>query len=152
MPQFQSSLTLTQPPSEVFAFFLRPANLLALAPPELHLQLVEGPELLQPGARLTWKTRRWGISQRIITEITTLEPAKLLVEEQREGPLRKFIRTLRFEEAPEGTRLTETIDFEPPGGLIGLVVTAGMIQGDLEAAAAHRDRKLRELLGRDEKG
>jgi ligand-binding SRPBCC domain-containing protein len=147
MPQFQSSLTLTRPPSEVFAFFLRPANLLALAPPELHLQLVEGPEFLQPGARLTWKVRRWGISQRIVTEITALEPAKLLIEEQRQGPLRQFTRTLRFEEVSEGTRLTETIDFEPPGGLIGLVVTAGKIQADLEAAAAHRDHKLGELLG-----
>jgi ligand-binding SRPBCC domain-containing protein len=147
MPQIQSSMTLTQPRSEVFAFFLRPANLLALAPPGMNLDLVEGPELIQPGARLTWKARRWGISQRIVTEITALEPAKLLVEEQRTGPLRQFIRTLRFEEVPEGTRLTETIDFESPGGVIGLVVTAGMIQGDLEAAAAHRDRKLRELLG-----
>jgi len=148
MPHVETSILLTRPPPEVFAFFLRPANLLALAPPDLHLQLVEGPELIQSGARLTWKARRWGISQRIVTEITTLEPEKLLIEEQREGPLRKFIRTLRFEEAPEGTRLTEMINFEPPGGLIGLVVTAGMIQGDLETAAAHRDRKLRELLGR----
>ena len=147
MPQIQTSIRLTRPPPEVFAFFLRPANLLALAPPEMNLELVEGPELILPGTRLTWKARRWGISQRIVTEITKLEPEKLLVEEQREGPLRRFVRTLRFEEVPGGTRLTESIDFEPPGGIIGLVVTAGMIQGDLEAAAAHRDRKLRELLG-----
>jgi ligand-binding SRPBCC domain-containing protein len=147
MPQVESSVCVARPPSEVFAFFLRPTNLLALAPPEIHLELLEGPDLLQAGARLTWKTRRLGISQRIVTEITALEPDRLLVEEQREGPLRKFIRTLRFEEVPEGTRLTETIEFEPPGGLLGFVITAGMIEQDLRAAAAHRDRKLPELLG-----
>jgi ligand-binding SRPBCC domain-containing protein len=146
MPQFESSLTVPRPPAEVFAFFLRPRNLLALAPPDMHLELLEGPDLLQAGARLSWKTRRLGISQRIVTEITALEPGTLLVEEQREGPLRKFIRTLRFEEVPEGTRVTEVIDFEPPGGLLGFVVTAGWIEQDLRAAAAHRDRKLRELL------
>jgi ligand-binding SRPBCC domain-containing protein len=147
MPEFQSSLTVPRPPVEVFAFFLRPRNLLALAPPDMHLELLDGPDLLQAGAKLSWKTRRLGISQRIVTEVTALEPGTRLVEEQREGPLRKFIRTLRFEEVPEGTRVTEVIEFEPPGGLLGFVVTAGMIEQDLRSAAAHRDRQLRELLG-----
>lgn len=147
MPQFQSSLTLTRPRPEVFAFFLRPANLLALAPPDLHLQLIEGPEILQIGAQITWKARRYGLRQRIVTEITELEPDKLLVEQQRAGPLRSFARTLRFEEVPEGTRLTETIDFEPPGGLLGLTITAARITSDLEAATAHRDQVLRARLG-----
>jgi ligand-binding SRPBCC domain-containing protein len=147
MPECQSSITLTRPLSEVFAFFLRPANLVALAPPDFHLQLVEGPEVLQVGSRVTWKARRWGISQRITTEIIALEVEKHLIEEQREGPLRKFVRTLRFEQIPEGTRVTETIDFEPPGGLLGFVATAGMIQRELEAGFAYREQKLRELLG-----
>ena len=147
MPHFESSLILTRPVTEVFAFFLRPANRLALAQPDMHLELLEGPEVLELGARMTWKLRRMGIPQRIVTEITTLEPDRLLIEEQREGTLRKLIRTLRFEEVPEGTRVTEAIDFEPPGGLLGFVVTAGMIQRDLESAMAYRDQKLKELLG-----
>src|SRR4051794_19374728 len=128
MPRFEKSVCLARPPSEVFAFFLRPANVLAVTPPELNLNLLGGPEVLAHGARLSWKARRWGITRQIITEITSLEPDRLLVEEQREGPLRKWVRTLRFEPAAEGTRVVEAVEFEPPGGVLGLTVTAGMIE------------------------
>src|SRR5690348_7588133 len=103
MSAFVSSVTVTRTPSEVFAFLLRPRNVLALAPPEARLELVEGPELLELGARVSWKVRRFGISRRVVVEVTALEPGKRLVEEQREGPLKRFVRTLRFEEVPEGT-------------------------------------------------
>jgi ligand-binding SRPBCC domain-containing protein len=147
MPRFERSLCLCRPPSEVLAFFLRPANLLALTPPELNLQFLDGPEVLTLGARLTWKGRRWGISRQVVTEITALEPDRLLIEEQREGPLRKWRRTLRFEPAAEGTCVTETVEFEPPGGALGLVVTAGAIERELQAAFAYREQRLPELLG-----
>ncbi len=147
MHSVKSAIIVPRLVSDVFAFFLRPANRLSLASPELQMELLAGPEVIELGTRMTWRVRRLGISQRIVSEITALQPDQLLVEEQREGPLRKFIRTLRFEEVPEGTRLTEAIDFEPPGGLLGLVVSAGMVQRDLETALVYRDRKLRELFG-----
>ncbi len=147
MPQIVNVIELPLPVADVFAFFLRPANVLALSPPELHLELVDGPDLLAQGKRVTWKGRRWGIAYRIVTEVTTLETDALIVEEQRQGPLRKWSLTRRFEAIPQGTRLTEEIAFEPPGGLLGLTVTASAIEQDLETAFAHRARKLPELLG-----
>src|SRR4051812_45023860 len=101
MPHFERSACLTAPPPVVFAFFLRPANLLAVTPPELNLKLLDGPETLSRGARLTWKGRRWGISRQVVVEVTALEADRLLIEEQCEGPLRKWQRTLRFEPRAE---------------------------------------------------
>jgi ligand-binding SRPBCC domain-containing protein len=149
MPQVLKVIELPIPVADVFGFFLRPANLLALAPPELRLELVEGPDLLELGARLTWKGRRWGIAYRLVTEVVALEPDGLIAEEQRQGPFRRWVVSRRFEATADGTRLTEQIDFEPPGGLLGLTITAQAIEQELEAAFTHRARKLPELLNRD---
>jgi hypothetical protein len=61
--------------------------------------------------------------------------------------LRRWLRTLRFEPTAEGTRVTETVEFEPPGGMLGLVVTAAKIEGELQAAFAYRQERLADLLG-----
>jgi ligand-binding SRPBCC domain-containing protein len=79
--------------------------------------------------------------------VTALEPGVLLTLQQRQGPFRQWIHTLRFEPTTDGSRLNEHIAFEPPGGLLGLVVTQAFIERDLEATFRYRTEKLRELLG-----
>ena len=147
MPLFESSQIFARPSAEVFDFFSRPANLLAASPPELHLRLDEAPERLGPGARVTVRGRRWGVPHRIVTEVTAFEPGVLFVEEQRLGPFRRWVHTHRFDVVADGTRVSETIDFEPPGGLLGLTVTAASVLRDLEWAFAYRKKRLEELLG-----
>ena len=57
MPIFEAETLVTGPPDKVFDFLVRPANLLQVSPPELHLRLVEGPERLSLGARYTGTNR-----------------------------------------------------------------------------------------------
>jgi hypothetical protein len=38
----------------------------------LHLKVEEGPEVLQLGSRVTVRGRRWGIPQRVVSEVTSL--------------------------------------------------------------------------------
>jgi ligand-binding SRPBCC domain-containing protein len=148
MPRIEQSTLVPGALADVFAFFLRPANLLTLAPPELRLELVAGPEQLAQGDRVTWKGRRWGLAYTVVLEVTDLRPGTLLTEKQVQGPLRRWEHLRRFEAVPEGTRLTEQIDFEPPGGLLGLTVTAGAVEQELQAAFAYRADQLRERFGR----
>ena len=147
MPVFESSQTFPRPPDEVFDFFCRPADVLAASPPELHLRLDGGPERLALGARVTVRGRRWGVPHRITTEVTAFEPGVLLVEEQRQGPFRRWVHTHRFEAVACGTRVSEGVEFEPPGGLLGLTVTAASVLRDLEWAFAYRKKRLEEFLG-----
>jgi ligand-binding SRPBCC domain-containing protein len=147
MPRFESVMSFSRPVAEVFDFFLRPANQARLSPPELHLLLVEGPERLQLGSSLTWKGRRWGVPQRVVSKVTALEPDALLVVEQQEGPFARWAHAQRFEATPAGTRVTDQIDYEPPGGLLGLTVTADRVGRDLEWLFAYRVQQLRGLLG-----
>jgi ligand-binding SRPBCC domain-containing protein len=147
MPHFEATQTFPRPLAEVFDFFRRPANLVKVSPPELHLKLEEGPEVLQLGSRVTVRGRRWGIPQRVVSEVMAFEPEVAFTDVMVEGPFKKLDHTHRFEAVPEGTRVTDHIDYEPPGGLLGLVVTASFLERDLQWVFAYRREKLAELLG-----
>jgi ligand-binding SRPBCC domain-containing protein len=147
MPRFETEQRFSVPVGRVFGLLLRPATRVALAPPELQLRLVEAPEVLAAGARVVVQARRWGLSRRLASEVTALEPEALIVEEQRDGPFRAWKHTQRFEAlADGGTRLRDAIDYEPPGGMLGLTLTAGAVEHELAGAFAHRNRKLAEML------
>jgi ligand-binding SRPBCC domain-containing protein len=147
MPQFEASQTFPRPLAEVFDFFRRPLNLVKVSPPELHLELVEGPEVLELGARMILRGRRWGLPQRVVSEVTALEPNAGFTDSVVEGPFPKWVHVHRFEAVSEGTRVTDHINFEPPGGVLGLMVTASFLLRDLEWVFAFRREKLAELLG-----
>jgi ligand-binding SRPBCC domain-containing protein len=149
MPSFDAVLTVPRPLAEVFEFFLDPANLVRVSPPELHMRLVEGPRRLQLGSVIVLQGRRWGVPQRVVSEITAFEPGASFVDEQRQGPFRRWRHAHRFEAVAEGTRIADRIDYEPPGGLLGLVATPKMLERDLEWVYGYRCEKLRELFGAD---
>jgi ligand-binding SRPBCC domain-containing protein len=146
MPQHQLALDVPGPPEAVFDFLARSANLVQLAPPELRLELVEGPERLQLGALLHWKGRRMGVSQTLINEVTAFEEGVLIVEEQRQGPFKRWTFLHRFEANALGTRIEEELTYEPPGGLLGMIVTAKTIHKELASLFAFRTDRLRQAF------
>jgi ligand-binding SRPBCC domain-containing protein len=147
VPRFEHSERFSADLSRLFDFFRRPANLLAVSPPDLQLRLLSAPDLLQLGARVVVQLRRWGLTRRVVTEVISLEEGALFVEVQREGLFPSWSRTQRFEAlADGGTRLTEQIDYEPPTGLLGKMLTATLIERELKRAFDYRATKLAELL------
>ena len=147
MPVFESVVSLPRPPAEVFDFLCRPANLIVLSPPELNLRLADAPDRLRLGARVTVQGRRWGIAHRMVSEVTAFEEGVSFVEEQSEGPFRRFVHERQFEAADGTTRVLDRVVFEPPGGMLGLLLTAQAIERELRQAFAFRGQKLTELLG-----
>lgn len=134
------------PPAVVFAFFRRPANVVAVAPDGLGLSLVAGPEEPSAGERFTVQVRRFGLSRLIETVIVTLEPPSLLVEQQVQGPLRKWVLERRFVALGGATELTETITYEPPGGMLGLVLTPAAVGAELSQAYQGRAERVMTKL------
>ncbi len=133
--------------AEVFDFFARPANMIELTPPELDLQLIEGPERLALGAMLRWKARRMGVSQTLIHEVTAFEDGVRIEHTQRQGPFRRWVFAHRLAPADGGARLTEELSYEPPGGMLGLLVGAESVRRDLERLFAYRGDRLRDRFG-----
>src|SRR5436190_15590572 len=127
MPVFESALRFARPVAEVFDFLCQPVHWIKIAPPDLHLRLVEGPERIHLGASLTVKGRRWGMPQRVVSAITVFELNRLIVQEQRQGPFGKWIHTQGFEELAGGSRVVDQIEYEPPPGILGLTVTAAFL-------------------------
>ena len=78
MPHYNVSLEIARPLADLFGYLTRPKNLVQLAPPDLHLELVTAPDILILGSRLVWKGKRWGISQQITQEVSAYEFDKLI--------------------------------------------------------------------------
>ncbi len=150
MPVFETSQTFGGGLKDVFDFLTRPASVLLASSPELHLRLEEAPERLCLGARVVVHGRRWGIPHRAVNEVTAFEPGSLFIEEQREGPFRRWVHTHRFEAVDGGVLVSDHIDFDPPGGILGLTLTADRVLRDLEWVFAYRKTRLAELLAAPE--
>jgi ligand-binding SRPBCC domain-containing protein len=152
MPVFEAVTIIACPPQAVFDFLARPSNLARVTPQGLHLKLIDGPERLTLGARITARGSKFGIPQTITSEVIAFEEGVQFTDAQVKGPFAKFVHTHRVEPAPEGTRMTDTIEYEAPGGLVGLILTNDRIRNDLVEMLAYRAGAFKELLegsGRD---
>jgi ligand-binding SRPBCC domain-containing protein len=148
MAQFETVQSFPKSVGEVFEFISQPAHLIQVSPPELHMRVVEGPVRVQLGSRIVIQGRRWGIPQRMVSEITAYEPNVMFADTQREGPFKRWVHSHHFEAVPGGTRVTDRVDYEPPGGLLGLVMTARMIEHELRWVFDYRRQELAKLLGK----
>jgi ligand-binding SRPBCC domain-containing protein len=137
------------PVERVFAVLSIPAQRVALTPPEMQLRLISGPRLLAVGVCMTVESRRLGLAQRIISEIVELETNALIVEQHQDGPFAFWQHTQKFTALPEGRmRLEDRIEYELPGGLLGMFLTCEMVEREMVAGLRHRNRVLGELLSR----
>ena len=146
MPVFEATMQLRCSPEALFDFLARPANLPKLSPPDWKLELLDCPDVCELGSILVIQARRGGIPQKIVSEITGFEPHSLLIDEMREGPLRKLIQARTLKANGESVVLTDRIEFEPPRGLLGLILTAQRIEKDLAAVHEYRRQRFQELL------
>src|SRR6516162_7181518 len=147
MATFERTICVARPIAEVFDFFIRPRNLIVTAPPELNLRLVSGPETVELGARVKVQGGAFGISLTVENEVTAFEPPYQFRDEQRQGPLGKWIHTHRFEEIPGGTRVIDRIEFSAPTGILGLLVNEDTLGRELVGVFEYREKKIHEVLG-----
>ena len=147
MALFETSVTLECTPEEAFDFFLVPSNRPRINPPEVGLYIVNAPDVLSMGSRLEFKVQGWGMVQQLVHEITAFDRPTLLIETQIKGPLKKLVHRYVFAETAEGqTLLSDCIEFEPPGGLAGLIVNEKKLLDSFEDGFYFRQARLQELL------
>lgn len=146
MPVFKTDLHLNCPPARVFEFLAQPANMLLVTPPEFHLKLLDAPERVTLGSRITIQGSKFGIPQKIVSEVTAFEEGKFFTDTQVTGPFGRLVHTHRVEPDGDGSRLIDEIDYASPGGLTGLIMTNDRIGRDLQAMATYRDERFRALL------
>ncbi len=147
MAEYETSVMIATTPERLFDFLIRPTNLLKISPPETKLKFLSAPEEFATGCRFEFQISAIGPVQRITHEITHLNRPLGFTERQVSGPLKHF----RHEHILESNgdthvRLINRIEFEPPGGLAGFLITESWIRDSLEAGFEHRHRELKRII------
>jgi ligand-binding SRPBCC domain-containing protein len=147
MAEFEARLSLPHPREKVFDFLIRTANLMAMIPPDSGMTAVSVPEVVKTGSMLEFQLKQFGQSFKIVHEITQLVPPSKLVERQVQGLFKMWNHEHLVEEAPAGEVVAiDRIEFEPPGGMLGFLVTKRRILDELESLFAHRHQQMRKML------
>lgn len=147
MPIFRHSTDIQAPVERVFAFHMDPTNLVRVSPPGSQTHLVSvSPLPLRVGTRVTIRGMQMGMTVTLEAEITALEENRMFEDHQVRGPFKSWRHRHLFEPISGGTRLTDEIEFEMPGGLAGRLVGMGVVMGQLEKAFAHRHEATKRLL------
>jgi ligand-binding SRPBCC domain-containing protein len=128
---------------QVFAFFSDAFQLEAITPPWLRFQVVTpAPIELRSGTVIDYKLRIHGIPLRWRSLISVWEPPLRFVDEQLRGPYRLWHHEHRFEPAPGGTMIHDTVDYSVPGGAL---VHRLLVGRDVRTIFEYRTRALEKL-------
>lgn len=147
MAVFESRTELRSSPDEVFEFISRPVNLQKIAPPEMGLVFTAAPEVIELGSRITVKMQAYGQIQQLEYEIIEYESPARYREKAVGGPMKLWLHDYIVEPTATGVVLINHIEFEPPGGLIGLLITKDRILDNLEDGFEFRRQALKKVLG-----
>jgi ligand-binding SRPBCC domain-containing protein len=147
MALFETSVAIAAPREKTWDFLVRPANLELITPAEVGLHLVEAPEVLELGSRLLFKVQGWGQVQQFLHEITAFVVNEKLSEKMVKGLFGRWEHDhILSTSSNDETVVTDRVEFEPPAGLLGFLVTKKKILEYLEEGFDHRQVQLKKLL------
>ncbi len=147
MAIFESKIEVHTDPATLFDFIIRPDNIIKLAPTPPTLKFIDPPEKFSENLQFEFQLLGLGPLSNIIYEITHFEQPSCFIEKQVTGPLESFAQEHHLEIQEDGkTLLYEKIDFEPPGGIIGFMMTEDRIRESLTEAYDHRQYMLNQIF------
>jgi ligand-binding SRPBCC domain-containing protein len=146
MAIFEATIAISCLRQAAFDFLIRPTNALLTSPPDLTVQLLDAPDVLQLGSQVEFEVAGFGPVQRMLHEITAFDGPSHFTETQLKGPLKSFVHEHLVEQDGDGVIVIDRIAFEPPGGLAGFIVTEALIQKTLAGGFEHRHLTLKRIL------
>lgn len=147
MPQFESeSGLLFCRPESLRAFLGRTENLPLISNPDLELEILAAPEEVTQGERIEFRLTAWGFKQRATNEYVVV--SDICIEEcQIDGPLRAWRHVQIIDRIDDSQcRLRDRVEFEPPGGMLGFLLTEDRICESLREGMGFRYETLQELI------
>jgi ligand-binding SRPBCC domain-containing protein len=147
MPVYETSVTLDCPQERAFEFLLRPENIARISPPEIGLAFTKAPEVLDLGSEFEFKVQAYGHVLTMVHKITELVNLRQITEVHVKGFFGSWVHTHSFATNDEGRAIvSDRIDFKPPGGMLGLLVSANKILDQLDEGYHYRHKLLQKLL------
>jgi ligand-binding SRPBCC domain-containing protein len=121
------------------------SNFPLITDPDLEIEIIESPVLVAADAEIAFSLITGGFRQVLRHRWTTVTETQI-VAEQIMGPTKFWIHDQTISASENGCTLQETIDFEPPGGMLGFVFTENAIMESLNNGTAIRHELLAEQL------
>jgi ligand-binding SRPBCC domain-containing protein len=132
----------------VFSFFEDATNLERITPPFLGFRILSPlPIAMKAGTLIDYRIRLFGVPLGWRTRIDVYEPPFRFVDTQLEGPYRSWRHTHLFDEQPEGTLITDQVDYELGFGPLGALARRLFVGRTLESVFDYRTRAVAALLG-----
>lgn len=140
-------MQVQQPLEKTFEFFSRPENLARITPPWMGFRMTSPPPIrMQCGTLLayTLKVRGWPLHW--LTKIESWNPPFDFIDLQSSGPYKLWRHTHRFREIEGGTRISDTVEYELPFGILGRLAHPLVVR-DLARIFDYRAEQVRRILG-----
>lgn len=97
------------------------------------------------GELVTFEATHFGIRQRLTSKITDFNAPYLFVDETQKGAFKSLRHVHHFEKHGEGTRMTDTLRFEAPFGLLGWAIERLVLKTYMTKFLEHRNVQLKRL-------
>lgn len=120
---FRKTALIPASVKRVYAFHCNPQNLEHVQPPAAKVLSAELPEELSEGAMCSVTVQVMGIAQRWTIQVEQLVPPQTggqgwMLDRALESPFSFWLHRHVFEDLGSETRMTDVVDFEPPGGIL----------------------------------
>jgi len=135
---------LPRSPDKIFPFFADAGNLESITPPWLHFEILTPlPIKMHAGTLIEYRLRIHGIPIRWQSEITIWEPPLRFVDEQKQGPYRKWIHEHTFAGHENGCEMRDFVRYAVPGGLL---IDRLFVRREVQRIFEYRELKLLKLF------
>jgi ligand-binding SRPBCC domain-containing protein len=138
---------IPRPIEEVFAFFADARNLEQITPPRLHFRILStDPDSISEGTEIRYRLRFHGVPIYWRTEIRRWDSPYRFVDVQRSGPYKLWHHTHRFEAHEGRTKMIDVVRYRLPFGVLGRMVHALKVRGDVQRIFDYRRQRIHELF------
>lgn len=147
MPEVTTESEIPCSAQQLRQFLGQTSNLLITSDPDLDLEILSAPEVIAEGERIEFRISAYGFKQRMEHQYVRVSETEI-VAEQIEGPARawKHTQVVQAGEAPAKCQLVDRIEFEPPGGMLGFVMTEDMIRQSISDGMEFRYEALQQAF------
>ncbi|MGF1481318.1 MAG: SRPBCC family protein [Cyanophyceae cyanobacterium] len=138
MLHFAFSSFINASVEEVWHFYERPDILQLLTPPWQPVEVVRREGGLGIGAISEFRLLLGPVPVRWLAQHTECEPYRLFVDQQTEGPMESWNHRHLFIPENGGTRLTDMIEYELPGGWVSELLLEWWVNARLKDMFCYR--------------
>lgn len=145
----QSSVALSAPRSELFAFFSRAENLGLMTPAKMAFEFLDVPGTMAAGSRISYRLRIAGLRLRWRTCIERWQPERFFVDSQELGPYRAWWHEHHFEPHGDQTHMLDRVFYAPPLGWLGRLANLLFVTRQLRQVFGYRSAAIRLRFGNE---